>query len=227
MQFVKLEEYAIWFVVVGLVLALLGYLWLVVTGFRVKWYWGLGLFPPHVMVTVWIFLARHFRRAWLPCLVFLGGLALAGTPYAVNHYLGGRVDLGPLLRQVDGEKHLTLTGWDRHDYSILAECHDVAVLQMANPDVTDATLANLKGMDRLRDLDLNGTKITDAGLAELAALPALATLRIKDTAVTDAGFQKHLQGLPQLMEVDARGTEIKSATLRRWKNEKPDRKYLR
>ena len=45
---------------------------------------------------------------------------------------------------VDGQQHLTLTGSDRKDYSVLKLKQDVAVLQMANPDVTDQSLESLR-----------------------------------------------------------------------------------
>jgi len=40
-------------------------------------------------------------------------------------------------RLVDGQAHLTLTGWDRDDYSVLQARPQTVVLQMANADVTD------------------------------------------------------------------------------------------
>ena len=92
---------------------------------------------------------------------------------------------------MDGELHVTLTGWDRHRPSTPAFCAGpaVVVLQMANPDVTDDTLDYLSGMAQLRELDLNDTAVTDAGLAKLARLGTLQSLRLKDTAITDAGFR--------------------------------------
>ena len=99
------------------------------------------------------------------------------------------IDLGPREKIVDGQRHITLTGWDRKDYGFLGSKRDVVVLQMANPDVTDQTLEHLKGMNRLKELDLNNTQVTDAGLKVLSDLPALATLRLKNTKVTDQGFQ--------------------------------------
>ena len=65
---------------------------------------------------------------------------------------------------------------------------EVTVLQLANPDVTDATLESLRDMKVLRELDLNGSQITDAGLEILKGLPALASLRIARTKITDKGF---------------------------------------
>ena len=65
----------------------------------------------------------------------------------------------------------------------------MAVLQMANPDVTDQSLESLREMKALRELDLNGSQVTDAGLEILKELPALASLRL-------AQDEDHGQGLP-------------------------------
>src|SRR5208337_307119 len=81
------------------------------------------------------------------------------------------IDLGPREKIVDGQRHITLTGWDRNDYTFLGSKQDVAVLQMANHDVTDRTLELLKGMNALKDLDLDNTQVTDAGLKILKDLP--------------------------------------------------------
>ena len=69
---------------------------------------------------------------------------------------------------------------------------------MANPDVTDQTLEMIKGMDKLKELDLNDTQVTDAGLRMLKDLPALNTLRLKNTRITDKGFQEELAGKESL-----------------------------
>ena len=130
---------------------------------------------------------------------------MAGPPLYVRLI---PIDLGPRERLVGGEVHLTLTGWDRGDYSVLTRKPDAVILQMANPDVTDATLSYVKGMSRLRELDLNGTKITDLGLSALQGLPALETLRLRDTGVTDAGFRDVLATSETLKQLDLRGTKV-------------------
>ena len=120
------------------------------------------------------------------------GLGLVITGFPPLYRLLVPIDLGPRETIVDGQRHITLTGWDRKDYALLGSKHDVAVLQMANPDVTDQTLEHLKGMNRLKELDLNDTQVTDSGLKILRDLPALASLRLKNTKVTDQGFQESL-----------------------------------
>ena len=65
------------------------------------------------------------RRACLPALAQgLGPLALIVigltiTAFPPTYQLLVPINLGPRERIVDGERHLTLTGWDRKDYSFL------------------------------------------------------------------------------------------------------------
>jgi len=207
--------------------AALGWGWFLIASFRQGWLWGLGglLFPP---VAFWY--VRHrwkvFRGPF--ALVVLAGLLALGA-LGVGYY-----DRRNLFRErdrvVDGERHLTLTGWGKSDYSALRHCKDVGQLYMANEDVTDETLAYLEGMDKLRVLDLDNTKITDDGLAIIAKLPALYKLRLRHTGITDEGFRKHLMGLPNLTEVTVPPfttgpAGVKSKTMREWKQINKDRKY--
>ena len=63
--------------------------------------------------------------------------------------------------------------------------------------VTDADLAELRGLTGLRVLDLSQTRITDAGLSHLGALRSLRTLYLTETGITDRGLV-HLEGLADL-----------------------------
>ena len=127
---------------------------------------------------------------------------------------------------MNGERHVTLTGWDRDDYSILRLLSDVSVLQMANPDVTDHVLESLHGMRNLHELDLNGTQVTDAGLAIIRDLPTLTTLRLARTKVTDKGFRDLLSTKDSLMQLDLRNTQVSQDTVKLWRAAKPERKAM-
>jgi len=208
---------------VGLALLVVGWAWVTVLAWRQTLAWGAAvlLFPPAGL----LFAARHFTAARLPLAVGLLGLVAAAGPPIVNRLLP--VDLGPRDTLVDGERHVTLTGWDRKDYGVLRGLPDIVVLQMANPDVTDATLRLLDGLDRLRELDLNGTQVTDAGLAVLARLPALERLRLANTHITDAGFRQHLAAGTRLVELDLRGTDVTKDTIAAWRSAQRGRRALR
>jgi hypothetical protein len=199
--------------VLGLVLAIVGFIWLVVAGFRTRWGWGLGslLLPPFSL----IFGITHWQRAKMPFMLLIGGLFLTAAPTIITKLMP--VDLGPYEKRVNEEVHLTLTGWDQRDYSVLDQRSDVVVLQMANADVTDDTLKHLKSMNMLRELDLSGSQVTDAGLEHLKGMSKLETLRLRDTQVTDAGFQKVLGMLPALRRIDLTGTRVSRETTAEWK----------
>jgi hypothetical protein len=206
----------------GIVLAIVGLIWLILMAFRVQTAWGIFvlIFPPLGLA----FALRHRRPAARPLIVFAIGAVVASAPILYNRFVP--VDLGPREKLVGNELHLTLTGWDRDDYSVLAARPQAVVLQMANPDVTDKTLGYLKGMGRLRELDLNGTQVSDDGLRQLASLSALESLRLKDTKITDEGFQRWLAPRESLRQLDLRGTQVTRESGKAWRSAISGRKLL-
>jgi len=211
--------------VVGFTLAAAGYVWLLHRAFEANQLWGTLIFflPPLALV----YLLVSLRHTWGPLLVLLLGAAVIAVPHGIKYYQREFVDLGERLRDVEGEQHVTLTGWDKKDYELLERLPDTVVLQMANPDVTDETLKYLRGMGRLQELDLNDTQVTDAGLKQIAQLPKLQRLRLRNTRITDAGFRESLMPLSLLRSVDVTGTAVKSSTLREWKKAQTGREYLK
>jgi hypothetical protein len=216
-----IEQYGVYIELAGVALMVIGWLWLAARAFRHRIGWGLVvLFPP----------AAPFYGLWRlpfvrgPMIVLALGLAVVAAPPVYS--LLTPIDLGPRDTMVAGERHLTLTGWDRKDYSGLAKRRDVVVLQMANPDVTDATLTYLKGLDQLKELDLSDTNVTDEGLKILKDLPALATLRLKNTKITDAGFTASLAAKESLQQLDLTGTQVDRETVETWRKAKPRRRAM-
>lgn len=218
-----IERYLPVVFLVGLGLVAAGYVLVVVAGFRQRAAWGVGLlvFPPLGPVFAW----KHPRRGLAPLAVLALGLVATAAPPLYTRLTP--VDLGPRERVVDGERHLTLTGWDRSDYTFLRSKRDAVVIQMANPDVDDSVLQNLRGMDRLRELDLSGTVVSDAGLAGLVDLPKLETLRLRGTRVTDAGVQGLLDGITGLKQLDVRETGVSRELVQRWRSGASGRRALR
>ena len=225
-QALAVEQKAVLILFLGLLVLFVGFVWLVVEAFQTRWAWGLGTlaFAPIVGP---IFAIKHGRRALGPIVTMLVGVLTIATPIVIARFTP--IDLGPRDKIVNGERHLTLNGWDRpvSGYRIISERPDTVVLQMANPDVDDATLELLQGLNQLRELDLNNTRVTDAGLPALAAFPALETLRLSGTGITDAGFQKYLAPLPTLKQLDLRGTGVTAETIRAWRQAKPGRRVMR
>jgi hypothetical protein len=204
----------------GVVVAALAWIWLLVRAFRQDRRWGLSsLVVPPVGL---FFAGRHPRKAAAPLFLWVLSLLVAATPALYTLFVP--LDLGPREKLVDGQRVLTLTGWDRKDYSLLKLKPDVVVLQMANPDVTDQSLEPLKVMKALEDLDLSGTQVTNAGLEMLKQLPALATLRVARTKITDQGFRDALLAKDSLMQLDLRGTQVSHETAKAWKEAKPGRR---
>ncbi|NBO91621.1 MAG: hypothetical protein EBV06_04805 [Planctomycetia bacterium] len=245
------EKYLIYFVIAGGVLNLLAAIWCIARAFSKGIGWGLlALIPPFYLL--WAFRGPprsekgDFRekgvaapassrnrpagqRQYGPAplaLTLIGLILIAGT-ITLNKYHAANPDLGPYEQNVAGRLHLTITGWNRNDYTVLQRKKSAVVLQMANKDVTNDTLAHVVGMNLLEELDLNDTQITDEGLALLAGLPHLKIVRLARTAITDEGFQKYLAPLPSLKEVTLTKTAVRSKTLRDWKNlDNDNRKYV-
>lgn len=73
---------------------------------------------------------------------------------------------------------------------------DIAVVRLPE-GVTDAGLANLKGLSSLKSLAITGNNISDAGLEHLSGLTTLESVVIWSNKVTDAGVERLKQGLPK------------------------------
>jgi hypothetical protein len=209
----------------GLALAGVAFVWLYVRAAR-AWGWWL-LLPPVALAYPF----AHPRRAAGPVALLLAGLALAATPSAIARLFP--IDLGPYEKLVEGQRHLTLTGWDPASvgleaagYELLRQKSDAAVVQMANPDVNDATLALLSGFTKLKTLDVSHSKVTDAGLERIAGLPALETVYLNDTAVTSDGVKRWLTGHPTLKVVWLRGTSVSRDAADALKAGKPGRRVV-
>lgn len=127
--------------------------------------------------------------------------------------LGGRVTA------TGSNLEVTLTDWKgtADDYALLKGLKNVTVLNMANPDVTNATLENVAALTTLEDLDVHNTKIDDDGIKHLTGLKHLKKLNLKKTAVTAPGLEP-LKALPALEFVDVRDTKVPAEEVKLWKN---------
>src|SRR5262245_10483722 len=219
----NLENMFIYFLLGGAVIVLLGHLLFVIAGFRQSTGWGFAVLclPPLGGLAL---LFKHFRRALIPLLVMLIGGALVGAAYAPA--LMGEPKKDPIVRVEKGDVQLTVTAAENFDYATIADYPHLSMLQMANPEVTDATLQHLRGMNKLKNLDVSNSKITDDGLKFISELPALEELRLTRTGITDQGFREHLLGKETLMKLDLTGTKVSRATVDEWKKAKSGRRAL-
>ena len=68
-------------------------------------------------------------------------------------------------------------------------------LSLLYNNVTNAGLADLRGLKKLKLLDLRGcVQVSDAGLMEIKGLTNLKSLKLRNPALTDAGLA-YLGGL--------------------------------
>ncbi len=89
---------------------------------------------------------------------------------------------------------------------------DLRILHLSETQLTDAGLAQLKGLTHLQALHLSGTEVTDAGLAHIKEMSELRSLELPQ-GVTDAGLAR-LQGLGGLQVLNLAGTQVSDAGLR-------------
>ena len=93
-------------------------------------------------------------------------------------------------------------------------------------DVTSTNLAYLRGLKKLRILNLTVDQqpaIVDEGLVHLAGLTALEELDLFSQEVSDAGLE-HLKGLPALCRLDVRSTKVTEKGIERLKASLPQLK---
>jgi len=222
------EVVGVMLLLVGLILVLWALGWLTVLSWRAR---GLLFallvifFTPVAQIAYGLI---HFRTARRPIVLLLAGMCVGAVPFAYSHGFELIFGLGERERIIDGERHLVLTGWDRPDYSILQIRSDTVVLELANANVTDATLELLLPFKRLKELTLNDSAVTDAGLNTLRQLPALQRLRLARTKITAEGLKDFLAAAPkELIEIDVSGNSIPTSILRKWKNlDSEHRRYV-
>jgi hypothetical protein len=91
---------------------------------------------------------------------------------------------------------------------------EVEFLFLSGSALTDDGLSRLRGLNRLRSLQLDGTKVTDVGLGALERFTCLFYLNLSNTDVGDAGVHrvKHLNALQTL---GLRGTRVTDVGVRR------------
>lgn len=120
----------------------------------------------------------------------------------------GKAALSPAAAAAIGQcknlRYLGVVGCGVSDADVAA-LKDLVLLEhlslSENPQVTDKSMAVVKGFDRLRVLYLSKTAITDKGLAELKGLDGLRTLNVKSTKVTADAAEKFVEGMPNLRTV--------------------------
>ena len=89
----------------------------------------------------------------------------------------------------------------------------VIVVNLSGTKVTDAELANLKGLTELRHLNLGETRVTDTGLVNIKGLTELISVHLYKTYITDAGLA-NFKGLTKLKLLELWGIPVTDSGLR-------------
>ena len=223
------EVFGVTVIFLGALMVLTGTFWLIRNAYRTRRWLGVLIALTMFLGTPLFFGLIRFRQNLRPLMLVLAGLIIGAIPFAAEHAYEFVFGLGERERVIDGERYLTLTGWDRKDYeTVLSRKKDVAVLEMGNPDVTDETLTLLSELPQLKELTLNDTMVTDAGLEKLKQLPALESLRLARTKVTREGIAAFLaEPPPKLRDIDVSGNSLPASALRKWKNaDSEHRRYV-
>ena len=116
---------------------------------------------------------------------------------------------------------LEITWGEGMDTSLahLEELDDLLILTVYR-GVTDAGLAHLVELKRLKSLHLGGTSLTDAGLVRLKELKHLRSLELRSASVTDAGTV-HLKELKHLRHLSLTRTSVTHAGINELKQALP------
>jgi hypothetical protein len=222
--FLQNEQFGFAILVAGIVLAVIGYLWLLGRAFRTSTGWGIAAFVLPVIGPL-AFLAKQYVRAKSPFTIVLLGLVLVFLPLVLNAAFGEKQAQHALQRTTGGLSEFTATNAVNPDYEAILANPGLEILQSARPDFTDEVAERLRGLIKLKTLDLSDSSITDRSLAIIAGLPTLEKLSLaRVKGISEPAFQETVLKMTSLKEIDVRGTAIKVETLRAWRAAGADRK---
>lgn len=120
------------------------------------------------------------------------------------------------LHRMTNLKQLFVGGTPISDVGLmhLSGMKELEFLILWRSDQTGSGLIHLKGLTKLRHLDLGSNRdLSDSALESLKALVALERLDIPNTPVTGS-FLQHLKDLPNLRSLVLRGSKIADPSLR-------------
>ena len=160
-------------------------------------------------------------REWINQGAVWPDIAAPKTAKAVDKGPALPADFKPGPNEAKAIAKLTEAGIDVRPIAINSPWRE-ANLRLQGTNATDATVALLKDVTSLVELNLGTTKVTDAGLANLKGLANLQRLHLELTEVSDAGLA-HIKPLKNLVYLNLYGTKVSDAGLENLK----DMKYLR
>ncbi len=146
---------------------------------------------------------------FLAAIKTLTDLELVGCPTVSDAGLTRLLAGGSTLKRV------TLAGNDglAAPVTLLARHQPgLEVLTVSGPICTDADVAAIGGLTRLKSVTLLGSRITDAGLTPLGSLASLTALDLNNTHLTDSGMEV-LGTFPALNDLTLSRTKVGDAGL--------------
>jgi hypothetical protein len=158
-----------------------------------------------------------------------GPAPTAAETKAVDDLAKLGIDARTIAAGLNWRTALVRLGKEKPDPKIFAGLKDVAnlaELDLAGVQLTDADLANIAGLKNLRVLHLEKTPLTDAGLEHVKGLTNLTYLNIYATAVTDAGLAK-LKSLTNLKSLYVFETKVTDAGITTLKEALPKANIVR
>ncbi len=106
--------------------------------------------------------------------------------------------------------------------ALIGQCQELRHLALIEANLTDAAVANLKGLTRLEHLSLNNNpRLTDASIKTIAELERLRVLYLANTAITDKGLWG-LKGLDGLRTLNVVNTRVSAEAAERFADEMPN-----
>lgn len=150
---------------------------------------------------------------------------LAPAGYVFELSLGGTGVTDAGIASLAGRKKLRwldLANTNVSDEGVtqLRECVGLADLNLEGTKITDHGLASLKNLTSVEYLDLSNTQITDEGLKHLSRMTKLRHLWLKGTRITDAGLAS-LAGFKQLETLELSDTAVTNQSLDALKSRLP------
>lgn len=106
--FLQNEQFGFAVLVAGIVVAAIGYVWLIFRAFHTSLGWGIATLIVPVIGPL-AYLAKHFPRAKSPVTLVLLGLVLIFLPLAINAAFGEKQAQHALQRTTGGMKEFTAT----------------------------------------------------------------------------------------------------------------------
>jgi hypothetical protein len=100
-------------------------------------------------------------------------------------------------------------------------------VKLSGARITDDTFKDLKGLQRVAELDLSKSSITDDQMGRLNEIATLLVkLDLSNTAVTDAGLVQ-LKHVPVLFNLNLAGTKVTPAGVARFQKQRLENPFIK